>query len=173
MKQILIVVDMQEDFITGALGSSGAQGVVEPIREEIARYREKGWPVLFTADTHSPQEYATKPSQESVRMPRHCVKEEPGWQILPRLEPGDSPVVEKQSFLCLELPGVIGPLEQEDVIELCGVCTDICVASNALYLRAHYPQHPIVVLEKLCAGTTEENHRAALAVMQSCLIDVR
>ena len=82
-------------------------------------------------------------------------------------------MVEKKGFLCLELPGAVGPLESEDIIELCGVCTDICVVSNALYLRAHYPDHPIVVLEKLCAKTMEENHRAALAVMQSCLIDVR
>jgi nicotinamidase/pyrazinamidase len=156
MKQVLIVVDMQEDFVTGVLGSQEAQAVVEPIRQEVARYREKGWPVLFTADTHSQQET----SQES----RH---------ILSQLDPKDSPVVEKPSFLCLELPRAIGPLEPEDVIALCGVCTDICVVSNALYLRARYPDNPIVVLEKLCAGTSEENHKAALAVMKSCLIEVR
>ncbi|MGI6402722.1 MAG: cysteine hydrolase family protein [Oscillospiraceae bacterium] len=169
MKQVLIVVDMQEDFVTGVLGSQEAQAVVEPIRQEVARYREKGWPVLFTADTHSQQET----SQESRHIPCHCVKGEAGWRILSQLDPKDSPVVEKPSFLCLELPRAIGPLEPEDVIALCGVCTDICVVSNALYLRARYPDNPIVVLEKLCAGTSEENHKAALAVMKSCLIEVR
>ena len=154
MKQVWIVVDMQEDFVTGVLGSQEAQAVVEPIRQEVARYREET-------------------SQESRHIPCHCVKGEAGWRILSQLDPKDSPVVEKPSFLCLELPRAIGPLEPEDVIALCGVCTDICVVSNALYLRARYPDNPIVVLEKLCAGTSEENHKAALAVMKSCLIEVR
>lgn len=173
MKKVLIVVDMQADFVTGALGSPDAQAVVGPIGEKIAEYRKNNWPVIFTADTHTQEEYAQNRSQESTRIPRHCVKGEPGWQIVPQLDPQDSPIVEKPGFLSLELQDAIGPLEPEDVIELCGICTDICVVSNALHLRARYPLNKIVVLKGLCAGTSRQNHEAALAVLGSCLVDAQ
>lgn len=173
MKKVLVVIDMQNDFVTGALGSQAAQAVVQPIVELLEEYRAKGWPVIYTADTHPPEEYELGASQESGRIPRHCVKGETGWEIVPVLAPqAGEQVVEKPSFLSLDLAEAIGKLEKEDVIVLCGVCTDICVVSNALHLRAQYPNNAIAVLKDACAGTSEQSHNGALAVMQSCLIDV-
>ena len=174
MEKILIVVDMQKDFITGALGSPATQAVVEPIARVLAQYRKNGWQILYTADTHTPAEYSDALSQESKRIPRHCIKGEEGWEIVDALrpQPGER-VVEKPSFGSLDLAREIGPVTPQTEIELCGVCTDICVVSNALGLRASFPQNKIAVLEDCCAGTSNENHKAALAVMQSCLVDIR
>ena len=173
MKKVLIVVDMQNDFITGALGSPQAQAAVEGAALRLEEQRARQWPVIFTADTHPQDEFDGAISQEGKRIPPHCVKGTFGWEIVPALSPlpGER-VVEKGSFGSLDLAGAIGALDEGDVIELCGVCTDICVISNALHLRACYPGNRVAVLENACAGTTGENHQAALSVMRSCLVDV-
>ena len=172
MKKVLIVIDMQNDFLTGTLGSEAAQAAIEPVRQRLAAQRTCGGRVIFTADTHNAHEFEKSTSQEGKKIPAHCIKGTPGWQIAKELSPlDDEIVVEKPSFGALNLAEVIGPLEEGDVIELCGVCTDICVISNALHLRACYPANRIAVIKAGCAGTSEENHQAALAVMASCLIN--
>jgi len=164
---------MQKDFITGALGSLSARAVVAPIARLLEQYRKNGWRVIYTADTHYENEFADQISREGKHIPRHCIKGEDGWEIVGELRPMErEPVVEKPSFGSLDLAEVIGPIAPEATIELCGVCTDICVVSNALNLRAYYPRNKIAVLADCCAGTSEENHKAALAVMRSCLIDI-
>ena len=173
MEKILVVIDMQKDFITGALGSPAARAVVEPIARLLEEYRKNGWRVIYTADTHDEAEYRDELSEESKRIPRHCVKGEDGWAIVDELRPAQGEVVvEKPSFGSLTLAQVIGPLDLDTIIELCGVCTDICVVSNALSLRANYPSNKIAVLENCCAGSSEQSHQAALTVMKSCLIDI-
>ena len=172
-EKILIVVDMQKDFVTGALGSAGAAGAAAQIAGLLKEYRQKGWRVIYTADTHTQDEYNQKSSQESARIPRHCVRGEAGWQIVDELAPAPGEVVvEKPSFGSLDLEKAIGQIGPQVTLELCGVCTDICVVSNALSLRAKYPGNPICVRGNCCAGTSPENHSAALAVMGSCLIDI-
>jgi len=164
---------MQNDFITGVLGSLEAQAVVEPVGKLITAYRDGGWPVIYTADTHPGADYDTPQSQECGRIPRHCIENSEGCRIVEPLKPDDvSKVIEKPGFLSLALPQTIGELAPDTVLELCGVCTDICVVSNALYLRACYPNNRIVVRADCCAGTTAENHAAALSVMRSCLVDI-
>ncbi len=173
MEKLLVVVDMQADFISGALGSEAARAVVAPVAARLAAARAAGERVIFTADTHPQAEYDTAASQESRRIPSHCVAGTSGHKIAGALTPGSGElVVEKPSFLSLTLHEAIGPLADSAEIELCGVCTDICVISNALHLRARYPNNRVTVLAGLCAGTSEENHNAALAVMKSCLIDI-
>jgi len=173
VSKVLIVVDMQRDFICGALGSPQAQAVVSPIARLTGQYRENGWRIIYTADTHSAAEFEDRLSEEGARIPRHCVKGEDGWRIVDELSPDpDEPVVEKESFGSLDLAGVIGHIGREVIIELCGVCTDICVASNALGLRASFPANRIAVLSDCCAGSSEQAHQAALTVMRSCLIDI-
>ena len=173
MEKVLVVVDMQKDFVSGALGSPQAVAVVEPIARLIELYRENRWRIIYTADTHSAAEFEGKLSREGECIPRHCIKGEDGWQIVDELRPApDEPVVEKESFGSLGLAGVIGPVGREVAIELCGVCTDICVVSNALSLRASFPANKITVLQDCCAGSSEHAHQSALAVMRSCLIDI-
>ncbi len=173
MKKLLVIVDMQADFVSGVLGSAAARAVVGPVAARLAAARAAGERVLFTMDTHPQAEYDAAASQESRRIPPHCVAGTPGHGIVGALAPrqGET-VVEKPSFLSLTLHEAVGPLDDGDEIEVCGVCTDICVISNALYLRARYPNHRVAVRANLCAGTSAENHEAALAVMKSCLIDI-
>ena len=173
MKKVLVVVDMQKDFVTGALGSEAARAVVAPIARLLKSYRESGWRIIHTADTHSEQEYADGISRESVCIPQHCIKGGEGWQFVDELRPAPGEaVVEKPSFGSLDLAKIIGPIDRDVVIELCGGCTDICVVSNALAVRASFPDNKITVLQKLCAGTSRQAHEAALTVMRSCLIDI-
>jgi len=174
MNRILIVIDMQEDFVSGVLGSSEAQAVVGPVRDLIAASKAEGASVYYTMDTHPAGAEGEGSDQEAIRIPPHCVKDTDGWQIVSGVKPAAEDVlVEKPGFLSLGLPDAIGPIAPDAVIELCGVCTDICVVSNALYLRARYPDNVIVVHEACCAGTSAVNHEAALSVMRSCLIDVK
>ena len=172
MGKILIVIDMQEDFVSGVFGTEEAEAIVAPMRTLIAEFRAEGAPVYYTMDTHT--EDGDELNQEIIRLPRHCVKGTDGWDIVYSLAPAENDVlIEKPGFLALGLPEAIGALDPETEIVLCGVCTDICVVSNALYLRARYPDNRIVVRKEYCAGTTFANHESALAVMESCLIDVK
>lgn len=173
MKRILIVVDMQIDFISGSLGNDRAERIVPRIAEKLAEARMRGDLIVYTQDTH---EKAYLESFEGKRLPvSHCIRGSRGVEIHPSLTPVSGDIVlEKPTFGSVELPALIKPhMEEDTVLELCGLCTDICVVSNALLLRAHYPGHEIVVEAAACAGVTPESHAAALTTMRACQIDVR
>ena len=175
MEKVLLVIDMQNDFVTGALGSAQAVAVVEGIRRRVEEYQRENRTVLFTMDTHMDCEYREgRLTQEAARFPKHCIRDTPGWELVPALQPyAKADQITKSTFLAQDLAEQVRRSHGENVeFLLCGVCTDICVASNALALRAAFPHSRISVEAALCAGTTPENHDAALAVMGSCLIDI-
>lgn len=168
--KILIVIDMQNDFIDGALGTPEAVEIVPAVAEKIRQYREAGNLVVFTRDTHG-EDYLD--TQEGQNLPViHCVEGTSGWEISPQLPVENARIINKPSFGSLELADYVASFEQIDSIELVGLCTDICVISNALILRAAFPDAKITVAAHCCAGVTEETHRAALAAMKCCQIDV-
>lgn len=167
MEEILIVVDMHNDFINGSLGTKEAQAIVPNVAEKIKKYKKAGKQVIFTRDTHSNNYLET---YEGIHLPVvHCVKDTIGWQISSELNFNISNdiLIDKFTF---------GWKNWEDFafesVEICGLCTDICVISNALIIRANYPNIDITVDASCCAGVTPEKHKAALEVMKSCQINV-
>lgn len=165
--KVLIVVDVQNDFITGALGSKEAVAVVPNIKKKIEEYHAAGHDIIFTRDTHDADYLETN---EGKNLPVvHCIKGTEGWQIVDGLETPDCQYIDKPTF------GWLGWSKDfpYDEIELIGVCTDICVVSNALILKAMYPEAKITVDASCCAGVTPELHDAALATMRSCQICVQ
>lgn len=165
MKRTLIVIDMQRDFIDGALGTPEAQAIVPAVREKISTYRKRGDEIIFTRDTHGPG-YLSTP--EGRKLPvEHCLKGTPGWELAPGLwEPGEK-IIDKPTF------GYTGWGNMEfEKIELVGLCTDICVVSNGLILKAMFPEAEITVDPACCAGVTPESHQAALMTMKMCQIQV-
>ncbi|MDR3021686.1 MAG: cysteine hydrolase [Clostridiales bacterium] len=171
MKRMLVVVDMQNDFVTGILGTSCAQSIIPKVKEKIERFKKEGHHIIFLKDTHDENYLKT---QEGKFLPvLHCVKGEQGHQIVNELNANDCVVFEKKSFGSIEFAqSIADTVKNCDTIELCGVCTDICVVSNALILKACYPECPIVVDSLACAGTTLQNHQAALTTMKMCQIEV-
>lgn len=161
----LIVVDMQNDFVTGSLGTKEAQTIVSNVKRKIQEYADRGYQVIFTRDTHYSNYLET---QEGKMLPvEHCIYETEGWNIVDGLEVPNSIHVNKTSF------GWDGWYELDfEEVELIGVCTDICVISNALILKAQFPEIKITVDASCCAGVTPELHKAALKVMRSCQINV-
>ena len=150
MKKTLIVVDMQNDFIDGSLGTKEAQAIVPNVRKKIQEYKNRGDRIIFTRDTH-------------------CIQGTKGWQIADGLVTEDCKYIDKPTF------GWTHWKEEafDGEIELIGLCTDICVVSNALILKATFPEVNIVVDASCCAGVTPETHKAALETMKMCQIDVR
>lgn len=177
-KRILIVIDMQKDFVDGALGSSEAVAIVPAVVEKIRTARAAGVPVLVTLDTHH-ADYMT--TREGRFLPvEHCIEGTEGWQLKPEVEAvlGDVPRLKKPSFGSTELPekvreltGVAAP-GAGLTIDLIGLCTDICVVSNALLLKAVYYEADMIVDAACCAGVTPAKHEAALETMRSCQIAV-
>lgn len=166
---VLIVVDMQNDFIDGALGTAEAQAIVPAVAARIAQARAAGDTVIFTRDTHGEDYLGT---QEGRRLPVvHCIKGTPGWEISAALPVEDAPVVDKPSFGSCELAAMLAELSP-DAVELIGVCTDICVISNALIVKANLPEVPMCVRASCCAGVTPESHENALNAMKACQIDI-
>ena len=166
MSRVLIVVDMQNDFVTGSLGSKDAQAIIFNVKTKIKEYANRGERIIFTRDTHG-EDYLDTP--EGKKLPiKHCIYGTKGWEIVPGLEVGDCEYINKPTFGWLNWNDFGGM----DEIELIGVCTDICVISNALILKAKYPETTISVDASCCAGVTPEKHRSALEVMKSCQIDV-
>ena len=164
----LIVVDMQNDFIDGSLGSAMAQAIVPKVVEKAAHFDGK---VIFTRDTHGPNYLNT---QEGRKLPvKHCIQGTPGWQICGELQPFAANVVDKLSFGSISLPRLLAQEGTPESIELCGLCTDICVVSNALMLKANFPEMEISVDSACCAGVTPATHEAALATMRCCQINVK
>ena len=172
MKRTLIVIDMQRDFIDGALGTPEAQAIVPAVREKISTYRKRGDEIIFTRDTHGP-DYLSTP--EGRKLPvEHCLKGTPGWELAPGLwEPGEK-IIDKPTFGSNRLAGILMTERAQEAleIELVGLCTDICVVSNALLFKAAMPEAPITVDASCCAGVTPESHRHALETMKMCQIKV-
>lgn len=174
-EKILIVIDMQNDFITGSLGSPDAEAIVPCVRAKVKEYINNKNPVMFTKDSHFENYLDTL---EGKMLPvKHCILGTKGWEICDELQEFVNYVFHKCTFGFLEWGDVmVYPQTVEEemdfTIEICGLCTDICVVSNALILRAMYPDARIIVDAKCCAGTTPEKHKAALEVMKSCQIEV-
>ncbi len=173
MKRFLVVVDMQNDFVDGALGTAEAVAVAPRVAEAIARFNGE---IFVTLDTHGPDYLQTA---EGKKLPvEHCLKGTAGWQLCPpvakALAGRPYTPVEKPAFGSLALPEMVARAAGEEPfsLELMGLCTDICVVSNALLLKARFPEAPIAVRADCCAGVTPQLHAAALATMQSCQIDV-
>ncbi len=168
--KLLVVIDMQKDFIDGCLGTKEAVAILDKVRQKILTYRENGDLVIFTRDTHGENYLAT---QEGRKLPvPHCIKGTPGWEIHESLPVGDALVVDKPTFGSVELAHRVARMEDITAIELIGVCTDICVISNAMLLKASMPEMPIFVDGACCAGVTPESHDNALKAMAMCQIGV-
>ena len=165
----LIVVDMQNDFTTGSLGSAHAAAIIPNVVEKVKNFDGA---VIFTRDTHG-QDYMD--TQEGKKLPVvHCIKDTEGWQICDELKPFADQVVDKITFGSVDLPHILSrtnaPIEE---IALCGLCTDICVISNAMILKATFPEVKITVDASCCAGVTMESHNTALNAMRAVQIEVK
>ena len=168
--KLLIVIDMQKDFIDGSLGTKEAVAIVPKVAEKIAQARNAGYKVVFTRDTHHENYLAT---QEGKNLPVvHCIEGSEGWQISSALETGDSLIFNKPSFGSMELADFAATLDGLEEIELVGLCTGICVINNALILKAKLPEVKITVDAGCCACVTPESHKTALSAMKLCQINV-
>ncbi len=165
MKNTLIVVDMQNDFIDGSLGTKEAQAIVENVKSKIEQYKKRGDEIIFTRDTHR-ENYLETP--EGKKLPVvHCVEGTYGWQIADGLDVDGAVYIDKPTFGYLGWSGM-----NFENIELVGLCTDICVVSNALILKAMFPNAKISVDASCCAGVTPQSHNSALETMKMCQIDI-
>ena len=168
-KKVLVVIDMQNDFVDGSLGTKEAQEIVVAVEKKVKAAREMGTEILFTRDTHGEDYLQTK---EGKSLPViHCVKETEGWEIIDCLKPYADRIFDKETFGSIALADYVAEQGYES-IELVGLCTDICVVSNALLLKARLPETDIVVDRSCCAGVTPESHEAALSTMQMCQIQI-
>ena len=173
MKRFLIVVDMQKDFVDSSLGTIEAQGIASNVCEKIKSFEGE---IIVTFDTHF-ENYLE--SAEGKKLPvKHCIKGESGWNleenVKSALENKSYVSVEKPTFGSVKLPEIIKEKAQDEdfAVELIGLCTDICVVSNALLLKANFPEAEISVDSTCCAGVTNESHLCALNTMKSCQINV-
>lgn len=173
-RKYLIVVDMQEDFINGSLGSKEAREIVQAVTEKVKNFDGT---VLFTRDHHG-EDYGTTQEGKFLPVP-HCIAHSAGWEFVEPLEElrkkHDYKVYEKGAFGSIPMAmDLRAEHEKQEIgsIELVGVCTDICVVSNALILKAYLPEVPIYVDAECCAGVTPEKHQHALETMKSCQVIV-
>ncbi|MBQ4348119.1 MAG: cysteine hydrolase [Clostridia bacterium] len=168
--KILCVIDMQNDFIDGALGTNEAVAITDNVAKKIELYRKNGDRVIFTRDTHYDNYMQT---QEGRNLPvPHCIKDTDGWQISSKLAVGDSLIIDKPTFGSVQLSEYIAGLEGVDEVELIGLCTDICVISNAMLIKARLPEVRVSVDSACCAGVTPESHSNALSAMKMCQIEI-
>ena len=166
--KVLVVVDMQNDFIDGALGTKEAEEIVSNVQQKIETYRNKNDVVIFTRDTHFENYLET---QEGKNLPvKHCIKDSFGWQITSKLDVANSTIIDKPVFGSLELAECVSKIENISEIELVGLCTDICVISNAFILKSKFPEVLISVDSSCCAGVSPESHNRALESMKTCQI---
>lgn len=166
MKRTLIVVDMQNDFIDGSLGTKEAQAIVGNVKKKIEQYRANGDEIIFTRDTHQ-ADYLQTPEGKELPV-EHCIEGTHGWEIAEGIDIPDCLHIDKPTFGWTKW-------NQYDfeTIELVGLCTDICVVSNALILKAYFPEAEISVDASCCAGVTPESHEAALTTMKMCQIQIK
>lgn len=174
MRRILVVVDMQKDFVDGALGTKEAVEIIPAVCEKIRGFEGE---IYVTLDTHY-EDYMNTAEGKKLPVP-HCIKETEGHdlndEVQSALDEKEYTTIEKETFGSVGLPDLIAKSAKEapDCIEVIGLCTDICVVSNALLLKANYPEADISVDSRCCAGVTPELHNAALATMKSCQIDIK
>ena len=171
MQDILIVVDMQNDFIDGALGTAEAVAIVPKVVEKVRGFKGT---VIFTRDTHGENYMQT---QEGRNLPvPHCIKGSRGWEVCPALEPLRTGLtIDKPTFGSAELGKVLLELDTKEPvgsITLVGLCTDICVISNAMIAKAFLPEVPVTVDAACCAGVTPESHRTSLSAMKMCQVRI-
>jgi nicotinamidase-related amidase len=174
-KKIIVVVDMQNDFIDGALGSAEAVKIVERCAEKIKAAKADGDTVIFTRDTHG-ENYMSTEEGKNLPVP-HCIKGSDGWQITPVLAElvDNSLIIDKETFGSRDLGKLVAEKLVEgdyESVELFGLCTDICVISNALLIKAFCPDFPIYVDASCSAGVTPDSHDTAIRAMESCQIHV-
>ena len=171
MQDILIVVDMQNDFIDGALGTAEAVAIVPKAAEKIRSFKGT---VIFTRDTHG-EDYMQTQEGRNLPVP-HCIKGSHGWEVCPALEPLRTGLtIDKPTFGSAELGRLLLELDEKEPvgsITLIGLCTDICVISNAMIAKAFLPEVPVTVDAACCAGVAPESHRSALNAMKMCQISI-
>jgi nicotinamidase-related amidase len=174
MKHFLIVVDMQKDFVDGALGSTEAMAIVPRVVDKIRKFDGD---IIVTYDTHT-EEYMNTNEGSHLPVP-HCIKDSVGWQldaqVAKALAERDYKTVEKPTFGSTALPAIIRDMAGNEpfTVELIGLCTDICVVSNALLIKANFPESEIYVDASCCAGVSPETHAAALSTMACCQIQIK
>ena len=176
MGKVLVVIDMQNDFITGALGTKEAVQIIDGVVNKIKAYQAAGSQILYTRDTHSENYLATS---EGKKLPVvHCIKGTSGWQLadpINEIVSDEAQIFDKETFGCVALGEKIKEMYTQDQtleVELIGVCTDICVISNALLIKAFVPEIEITVDAACCAGVTPESHHTSLSAMKMCQINV-
>ena len=177
--EVLVVIDMQNDFINGALGTKEAEVILPKVINRVKAAAILNEFVIYTQDTHDVNYLDT---QEGTFLPvKHCIRATDGWQLPEELQDAINKCanarIEKEAFGTFAIMNTLKTFEQEleyevDSIEICGLCTDICVITNALLLKTAFPEVVIHVEANCCAGTTPEKHKAALEVMRSCQINV-
>ncbi len=173
MRKILIVIDMQNDFIDGVLGTPEAVTIVDHVVEEIKKYPVSD--IIATRDTHG-ENYLDTQEGQNLPVP-HCIKGTQGWELHPRIAEAleGAVIIDKPTFGSTELAHRLARLAQGDELDitLVGLCTDICVVSNALLIKAALPETPVRVIAGCCAGVTPESHQAALKTMGMCQIQIQ
>lgn len=173
MKKFLIVVDMQKDFVDGALGTNEALAIVPAVIEKIRNFKGD---ILVTLDTHT-EDYMNTSEGKKLPVP-HCIRNTDGWKLDARVAEALNgrvyTTVEKPTFGSVQLPAIINRMANGEpfTVELIGLCTDICVISNALLLKANFPEMEFTVDAACCAGVSPATHDAALAAMKCCQIDI-
>lgn len=171
--KVLVVIDMQNDFITGVLGNAETASVVDKVVKRINDFHEaeKDGRIIATLDTHFENYLST---QEGKNLPvPHCIKGTNGWNLVDQIKSllsENDVMINKETFGAIDLPDVIRKMGYVDEIRIVGVCTDICVISNAMILKAAFPEVPIKVTSSCCAGVTPESHENALNAMKICQI---
>lgn len=169
-KHVLAVIDMQNDFIDGALGTKEAETIVEKVAAQIRDFEGE---VVYTRDTHFEGYLGT---QEGKRLPvPHCIKDTEGWQIREQVRQacvGDVKVFDKPAFGSVELAAYLKDMPDLESVTLVGLCTDICVISNALVIKAFLPEVTVRVNAGCCAGVTPESHKNALEAMKMCQVEI-
>ena len=176
MKHVLIVVDMQNDFVDGALGSPEAVAILPSVAEKIRSHEGK---IIFTRDTHT-EDYMNTREGKHLPIP-HCIKGSKGWEIKDEVWAAaagkpDVLVIDKPTFGSTELSAYLTAEAAEDSlceVTLIGICTDICVISNAMLIKAALPEIDVTVDAACCAGVTSESHENALKAMQMCQIHIQ
>lgn len=165
---VLLVIDLQNDFVDGALGNKGNDKIVKPIESLVENFNGE---VIFTRDTHD-ENYLE--SLEGSHLPvKHCIKNSKGWQI--KIDTKDKKIIDKPSFGSYELVEYLKKLNEKEKIKniyMVGICTDICVLSNAILIKNALLNTEVTVIEDLCKATNEKNHKIALEAMKSCQVNI-
>ena len=168
--KVLAIIDMQKDFIDGALGTKEAAAIVPKVTARLAQARKAGETVVFTRDTHHADYLST---QEGQKLPvPHCLEGTDGWQIDAALTVGDAPVFDKPGFGSPALIEYLRSLPALGRVEFIGLCTDICVITNAMMTKGALPEIPLFVRADCCAGVTPQSHKTALQAMRMCQITI-